>query len=861
MTTTAVNSQTTQQTASSNPPTIIPLVQTPIKPISLQSNGLASPSSNTKLHTAQNLKTKSINSKSTTTNNTCITLANNNANFKPGTMSLMPSPSKAQIPIAARPLAPANLVPIAVAPMPLQVKTQAPNSQTNKKSAKIQQDTNLLVQQQQQQTRQPIQTAQPQQLTQDQLAQIAAMLSKQQQQQQQQQSGLSFGGFQLVPITTAQAQANRVAQPVIIAPMQPQIALSKNSTQTQPQQPQPQPQQQQQTKTPIYATMPDGQTVIIQATNLVQQNDPQQSYLNFFNNQTKQLPILANQTNQQTKPNLQELQQRLAEEEHRNDQLRKQLEKKTKQQQQQQLNKSPTKVESQNKSPQAKKTLLTTVQNESQEPKQMEIDHPEPQIEEQQQQQSSQQINSSLNNSQNSNNNNLKKSRGRPRLYAINPSTGKSIKGRLLNGTSVPAKPKQAAQTVLANNATILNLSNGFTIYPSPSTSTSSYTSSNPAPAAPATSNPTIIIPFNPQFNHLVQTNPEEQENSENEELEEEESIEEEEEEEEMQQEIIEEVKVQEEPTEIAEIKNSEKEETNLTVTPVPEPPQPQPTQPVLPIQRLSPNSLKSQVVLTHVIDGYVIKESSKPFPVKSNTKLTNSEETAHNTTVTSSPPKSTSTPSGLNQQLSNKKVNKNAEEDITDRLNNSKLLEETTNSLNTSNTSVKSSKSTSCHKHHHHHHHHHRKHQCPSSSSSSPKKCKSNNNKKGDNLEKVENDKAEFRLAPFSTNTTPLLDTSQFTRPPAPNLIMTVPSEQYPTGDPTEWNCEEVYRFVSQVAGVTVAEMFRSQEVDGSALNLIRDDHLVNTMQIKLGPALKIMSKFNELKQKYLKQFQANPT
>ena len=77
-------------------------------------------------------------------------------------------------------------------------------------------------------------------------------------------------------------------------------------------------------------------------------------------------------------------------------------------------------------------------------------------------------------------------------------------------------------------------------------------------------------------------------------------------------------------------------------------------------------------------------------------------------------------------------------------------------------------------------------------------------------------------------------------------------PGDVYPLGDPTEWNCEQVYQFVNCVAGVNVAALFRAQEVDGSALALIRDDHLVNTMQIKLGPALKIMSKFNELTAKY---------
>jgi polyhomeotic-like protein 1 len=53
-------------------------------------------------------------------------------------------------------------------------------------------------------------------------------------------------------------------------------------------------------------------------------------------------------------------------------------------------------------------------------------------------------------------------------------------------------------------------------------------------------------------------------------------------------------------------------------------------------------------------------------------------------------------------------------------------------------------------------------------------------------------------------------------------------------------------------VAGVAYAEIFSTQEVDGTALSLIRDDHLVNAMQIKLGPALKIMSKFNEVKSRF---------
>uniref|UniRef100_A0A8B9KVQ1 SAM domain-containing protein n=1 Tax=Astyanax mexicanus TaxID=7994 RepID=A0A8B9KVQ1_ASTMX len=44
------------------------------------------------------------------------------------------------------------------------------------------------------------------------------------------------------------------------------------------------------------------------------------------------------------------------------------------------------------------------------------------------------------------------------------------------------------------------------------------------------------------------------------------------------------------------------------------------------------------------------------------------------------------------------------------------------------------------------------------------------------------------------------------------------------------------------------VAE-FRSQEIDGQALLLLTEEHLMSAMNIKLGPALKICSQINSLK------------
>lgn len=47
----------------------------------------------------------------------------------------------------------------------------------------------------------------------------------------------------------------------------------------------------------------------------------------------------------------------------------------------------------------------------------------------------------------------------------------------------------------------------------------------------------------------------------------------------------------------------------------------------------------------------------------------------------------------------------------------------------------------------------------------------------------------------------------------------------------------------------VEVAEAFRVQEIDGQALLLLTEDHLMTSMNIKLGPALKICAHINTLR------------
>ncbi|KAM6435488.1 polyhomeotic-like protein 2 isoform 2-T2 [Liasis olivaceus] len=67
---------------------------------------------------------------------------------------------------------------------------------------------------------------------------------------------------------------------------------------------------------------------------------------------------------------------------------------------------------------------------------------------------------------------------------------------------------------------------------------------------------------------------------------------------------------------------------------------------------------------------------------------------------------------------------------------------------------------------------------------------------------------------------------------------------------EPTKWNVEDVYEFIHSLPGCQeIAEEFRAQEIDGQALLLLKEDHLMSAMNIKLGPALKIYARICMLK------------
>ncbi|XP_032903774.1 polyhomeotic-like protein 2 isoform X7 [Amblyraja radiata] len=67
---------------------------------------------------------------------------------------------------------------------------------------------------------------------------------------------------------------------------------------------------------------------------------------------------------------------------------------------------------------------------------------------------------------------------------------------------------------------------------------------------------------------------------------------------------------------------------------------------------------------------------------------------------------------------------------------------------------------------------------------------------------------------------------------------------------DPTKWNVEDVCEFIRSLPGCQeIADEFRAQEIDGQALLLLKEDHLMSAMNIKLGPALKIYARISMLK------------
>lgn len=67
---------------------------------------------------------------------------------------------------------------------------------------------------------------------------------------------------------------------------------------------------------------------------------------------------------------------------------------------------------------------------------------------------------------------------------------------------------------------------------------------------------------------------------------------------------------------------------------------------------------------------------------------------------------------------------------------------------------------------------------------------------------------------------------------------------------DILKWTVKDVVDFIQNLPGCKeYAEDFALQEIDGQALMLLKADHLMSAMSMKLGPALKICAKIESMR------------
>uniref|UniRef100_A0A3Q1JF93 Polyhomeotic homolog 1 n=1 Tax=Anabas testudineus TaxID=64144 RepID=A0A3Q1JF93_ANATE len=130
------------------------------------------------------------------------------------------------------------------------------------------------------------------------------------------------------------------------------------------------------------------------------------------------------------------------------------------------------------------------------------------------------------------------------------------------------------------------------------------------------------------------------------------------------------------------------------------------------------------------------------------------------------------------------------------------------------------------------------------------PVKCHSESSRSEDASSDGEEDESPS-LSPSSSHS---CSRAEHSAPPSDSSAPgSLPPEgaNFLSATPAQWSVEEVCRFISSLQGCEeLAAQFLSQEIDGQALMLLREDHLISTMNIKLGPALKICASINSLRE-----------
>ncbi len=62
-------------------------------------------------------------------------------------------------------------------------------------------------------------------------------------------------------------------------------------------------------------------------------------------------------------------------------------------------------------------------------------------------------------------------------------------------------------------------------------------------------------------------------------------------------------------------------------------------------------------------------------------------------------------------------------------------------------------------------------------------------------------------------------------------------------------WSVEDVSDFLTFLGYEAYSDKFAEHEIDGKALSLVKDHHLLMTLKLRLGPTLKICEHVNAIR------------
>lgn len=249
----------------------------------------------------------------------------------------------------------------------------------------------------------------------------------------------------------------------------------------------------------------------------------------------------------------------------------------------------------------------------------------------------------------------------------------------------------------------------------------------------------------------------------------------------------------------------------------------------------LLPKAMIKPNVLTHIIDGHIIQEGTQPFPVTTKRLSDDLEDAVSAKRNKSSPEKSATTPDRTtcvqcgkketkgklkHKQYCSKTCSKAAKAGVvpTAKQNGEHKLR-IRNENGTTNGSV-SPKSL------------------PSPTSTNSTSSDSSSSGSSSDMSSIDAKKSAKSQTPMEVSA----DVEAEQEEPISFLV--------------KWSVDEVCEYIRSLPGYgDYADDFANHEIDGQALVLLNENHLVKTMGIKLGPALKIMSQIEAIKLKGAQQ------